>query len=96
MRQIKFSALVFGCAVALLAGTDSAFAADKENSESVTQETSKNPFTGTKTTTIKHKVKKKDAAGANVEVNQKETIKEKTNGQVERKMEVDGEREEKH
>jgi len=61
----------------------SVYAADAENSGSATVDHSKNPLTGTQTTTKKWKSKKKNARGE-AETNSKETTKEMTDGSTEK------------
>jgi len=57
-----------------------AMAADAANSDNATVDQSKNPITGTKTTTKKWKKKSKTANGDSAEVNAKETTKVKKDG----------------
>jgi hypothetical protein len=71
-----------------------AYAADSENSEKSTVDHSKNPITGTKTTTKKWKKKVKGDEGKG-EAEVKETTKEKTDGTVEKKVKVDSDTENK-
>ncbi len=79
----KLALLVFGVVVAA-----SVNAADQEDKNSATVDHSKNPITGTKTTTKEWKHKKKGAHGK-VDHTTTETTKEKTDGTVEKKTEVE-------
>lgn len=80
---------------ALFVGSMS-MAADAENSDSTTVDTSKNPITGTKTTTKKHKMKKKTDGGASADMTVKETTKEKTDGTVEKSTKAEADSSTKH
>ncbi len=65
------------------------FAADAENKAETTTDTSKNPITGTVTTTKKTKAKKKGAAGA-AEMETTEKTKVHKDGEVEHSVDVEG------
>lgn len=82
--------LIVAALGALLAGSVS-FAADNENSEKATVDHSKNPITGTQTTTKKYKKKKKAANGASQDVEVTEKTKVKTDGTVTKDMDVEAE-----
>ena len=70
------------------------FAADMENKTETTVDTSKNPITGTETTTKKTTMKKKDHRGmAKKEVTEK--TKKHTDGKVEKSTDVEQESETK-
>jgi hypothetical protein len=79
-------AIVLG---ALLVGSVG-FAADAENKNETTTDTSKNPITGTVTTTKKTKMKKKGAKGGS-EVEATEKTKVHKDGEVEHSVDVEGE-----
>ena len=66
------------------------FAADAENKAEVTSDTSKNPITGTVTTTKKTKMKKKGAHGG-AELEKTEKTKTHKDGEVEHSVDVEGE-----
>ena len=85
MKKIVVSAIG-----AMLVGS-LAMAADAEKSNSHTTDVSKNPITGTKTTTKKSKSMKKGAGGMNHEAVVTETTKQKTDGTVTKEVEVDAE-----
>jgi hypothetical protein len=66
-----------------------ALAADAENTDSAKVDTSKNPITGTKTTTVKRKKKMKDESGTSHDVSVKEKTKEMKDGTVKKSTDVD-------
>lgn len=66
------------------------FAADAENKAETTTDTSKNPITGTVTTTKKTSAKKKGAHGK-ASMEKTEKTKVHTDGEVEKSVEVEGE-----
>jgi hypothetical protein len=74
-------------ATILLAGT-LVQAADAENSSTTTVDHSKNPITGSKKTKKVTKMKAKNASGDQSEAQVTETTIVKTNGTVEKKVEV--------
>lgn len=75
-------------AFTLLLGSVS-FAADAEHTDSTTVDQSKNPLTGSHTTTVKHHHKKKHMGGANVDATSTETTTVKKNGEVEKNIKVE-------
>lgn len=75
-------------AIVGVAFSASVHAADAEHKESATVDHSKNPITGTKTTTKKWKSKKKGAHGE-AEKTTTETTKEMTDGSVDKKVETE-------
>lgn len=66
-------------------------AADTEKKESDTTDHSKNPITGTETTTHKYKKTIKDEHGQEAKVDVKEKVKHMKNGKTKKSVEVDGE-----
>jgi hypothetical protein len=83
----KFALVMLG---SMIAGSV-ALAADIEDSHKATVDTSKNPITGTKTTTKKWKKKSHDAKGAGTEAEVTEKTKMKTDGTVEKKTDIETE-----
>ena len=71
-------------------------AADAENTDKTTTDTSKNPITGTKTTTKKHHKKMKHEGGASTDATTKETTKEMKNGTVEKSTKTETDSATKH
>jgi hypothetical protein len=71
----------------MLAGSI-AMAADAEDSHKATVDTSKNPITGTQTTTKKWKKKSHDKHGTGMDAEVTEKTKVKTDGTVEKKTDV--------
>ena len=75
-------------ALTIAAFVSPAFAADNENKNETTVDHSKNPITGTETTTKKTKMKKKgDHAKSEAEVTEKTKVKR--DGTVEKSKEVE-------
>lgn len=68
-----------------------ASAADTEHVESDKTDHSKNPITGTETTTHKYKKTIKDEHGQEAKVDVKEKIKKSKDGKVKKSVEVEGE-----
>ena len=68
-----------------------AMAADAENSEKATTDTSKNPITGTVTKTKKYNKKMKDASGNEGKVEVTEKTKTHTDGSKKTTVEAEGE-----
>ena len=68
---------IFGFALALCMMAPYVRAQDTENSDKATTDVSKNPITGTKTTTHKRKIKRKEANGKSDTVEVTEKTKEK-------------------
>ena len=79
---------------ALLVGSVS-MAADAEHSEKSTTDVSKNPLTGTQTTTKKFKKKAKNQSGSGHDVEVTEKTSVKTDGTVEKKVDVNADSTEK-
>lgn len=90
MKKIALTAVS-----ALLAGSVS-MAADTENSEKSTVDTSKNPITGTQTTTKKYKKKQKGKNGSGQDVEVTEKTKVKTDGTVQQNIDVEADTTSKH
>jgi phosphate-selective porin len=78
-----------------LAFSATVFAADAENSGSTTVDHSKNPLTGTETTTKKTEKTVKGEHGKG-KMKMKETTKKKTDGSTETETKIDGDSSEKH
>ena len=76
-------------AAALLVGSIS-FAADVENKAETTVDHSKNPITGTETTTTKSEEKMKDGHGDMKKMKMKKTVKTHKDGKVETDVKVEG------
>lgn len=68
-----------------------AIAAENEASEKATVDKSKNPITGTETTTRKYNRKMKDAAGNDATLEVTEKTKVKRDGTVKQTVEAEGE-----
>lgn len=81
--------ILLAAAGAFLVGS-MAMAADAENSAKTTVDHSKNPITGTQTTTKKYKKKVKGENGSGHQVDVMEKTKQKTDGTVETKVEAEG------
>ena len=77
-------------AVAALLVGSFAMAADNENAEKATTDTSKNPITGKVTTTKKYNKKMKDAAGNEMNMKVKEKTAVKKDGTVEKSVDASG------
>jgi hypothetical protein len=82
-------------AATLLVGS-MVLAADAENKETATVDHSKNPITGTKTTTKKYKGKMKDEKGHSEDVSVTEKTKVKKDGTTTHSVDASGESTEKH
>ena len=76
-------------AAALFVGSVS-FAADVENKDNTTVDHSKNPITGTETTTTKTEEKVKDDHGNMKKMKTKKTVKNHKDGKVETDVKVEG------
>lgn len=85
MKRIASTALA-----ALLVGSF-AIAADNENSEKATSDTSKNPITGTVTKTKKYNKKVKDSAGNDAKVEVTEKTKTHKDGTKKTTVDAEGE-----
>lgn len=76
--------------VAMVLAASLVHAADAEHSDKTTVDHSKNPITGTETTTKKHTKKMhNDATGAKSEVTTKEKVKAKKDGTVSKETTVE-------
>lgn len=86
--------------IALLAGVlfvgSLALAADAEHNETNKMDVSKNPITGTKTITKKHKKKIKDQNGESADVSVTDKTKVMKDGTVKTSKDVDANATEKH
>jgi hypothetical protein len=86
--------------IALLAGVlfvgSLALAVDAENNETNKMDVSKNPITGTKTITKKHKKKIKDQNGESADVSVTDKTKVMKDGTVKTSKDVDANATEKH